>query len=166
MVVYIIAKFRLNFGTLQPHSLRKCVKKENDMTQELITTQDQTLRNSVKSEVSAPSIGSSAMLVDFSASVWTGRKKDKRASDDVTEANFAASGMASVHKKLLGDCQELEAIQKFVANGRNRHSAMTMPWSDTGLRLLPTAQYFKYHQAMTEMINEYWRLVAVFKAVS
>ena len=135
------------------------------MTQELITTQDQTLRNSVKSEVSAPSIGSSAMLVDFSASVWTGRKKDKRASDDVTEANFAASGMASVHKKLLGDCQELEAIQKFVANGRNRHSAMTMPWSDTGLRLLPTAQYFKYHQAMTEMINEYWRLVAVFKAV-
>ena len=135
------------------------------MTQELITTQDQTLRNSVKSEVSAPSIGSSAMLVDFSASVWTGRKKDKKASDDVTEANFAASGMASVHKKLLGDCQELEAIQKFVANGRNRHSAMTMPWSDTGLRLLPTAQYFKYHQAMTEMINEYWRLVAVFKAV-
>jgi len=132
------------------------------MTQELITTQDQTLRNSVKSEVSAPSIGSSAMLVDFSASVWTGRKKDRKASDDVTQANFAASGVASVHKKLMADCQELVAIQKFVANGRNQHYSMTMPWSDMGLRLLPTAQYFKYHQAMTEMQDEFHRLVNTF----
>ena len=38
---------------------------------------------------------------------------------------------------------------------------MTMPWSDTGLRLLPTAQYFKYHQAMTDIQNEYNRLVDV-----
>ena len=132
------------------------------MTQELITTQDQILRNSVKSEVSAPSIGSSAMLVDVSVSVWTGRKKDRKASDDVTDANFAASGVASVHKKLMADCKELDAIHKFIANGRNRHSAMTMPWSDTGLRLLPTAQYFKYHQAMTEMRDEFYRLVDTF----
>ena len=89
-------------------------------------------------------------------------KKDKRASDDVTQANFAASGVASVHKKLMADCQELVAIQKFIANGRNQHYSMTMPWSDMGLRLLPTAQYFKYHQAMTEMQDEFHRLVNTF----
>ena len=127
-------------------------------------TQDVTnnVRNSVQQETTTPSIGSSAMLVDVSVSVWTGRKKDRKASDDVTQANFAASGVASVHKKLMADCQELVAIQKFVANGRNRHSAMTMPWSDTGLRLLPTTQYFKYHQAMTEMQDEFHRLVNTF----
>lgn len=112
-----------------------------------------------------PSISSAAMLVEVNISTMTGRKKDKKASVDVTHANFAASGMASVHKKLLGDCQELDAIQKFTANSRNLHTSMTMPWSNTGLRLLPTAQYFKYHQAMTDIQQEYWRLVDSFKSV-
>jgi len=132
------------------------------MTQIVTNAQDTVLRNSVNPEHTAPSIGSSAMLVDMSISTWTGRKKDKKASEDVTDANFAASGVASVHKKLLADCQELVAVQKFTANSRNMHYAMTMPWSKTGLALLPTAQYFKYHQAMTDIQNEYWRLVDTF----
>ena len=132
------------------------------MTQIVTNTQDTVLRNSVNPEHTAPSIGSSAMLCELSISTWTGRKKDRKASEDVTDANFAASGVASVHKKLLADCQELVAVQKFTANSRNMHYAMTMPWSDTGLRLLPTAQYFKYHQAMTDIQNEYDRLVNTF----
>ena len=39
---------------------------------------------------------------------------------------------------------------------------MTMPWSDTGLRLLPTAQYFKYNEAMTAVQDEFNRLVDNF----
>ena len=109
-----------------------------------------------------PTISSSSMLVELSISTWTGRKKDKRASEDVTSQNYAAAGVASVNKKLLGDCAELMAVQKFTANLRNAHYAMTMPWSDTGLRLLPTAQYFKYHQQMTALKQEYERLVALF----
>ena len=109
-----------------------------------------------------PSIGSASMLVELSISTWTGRKLDKRASADVTAQNHADTGMANVHKKLLGNCDELTAVQKFTANVRNLHYGMTMPWSDTGLRLLPTAQYFKYHQAMTEVQNEYERMVQVF----
>ena len=111
---------------------------------------------------SVPSIASSAMLCELSISTWTGRKKDKRASEEVTSLNRADKGVANVSKKLLGDCQELIAVQKFTANVHNMHYAMTMPWSDTGLRLLPTAQYFKYHQQMTEVQNEYERLVNVF----
>jgi hypothetical protein len=102
------------------------------------------------------------MLVELSISTWTGRKKDKRASEDVTNMNHAAAGVANVNKKLLGDCAELIAVQKFTANLRNAHYAMTMPWSDTGLRLLPTTQYFKYHQQMTALQQEYERLVQLF----
>ena len=118
--------------------------------------------------VSAPltidpiSIASSAMLCELSISVWTGRKLDKRASAAVTAANAAARGVANVHKKLLGNCQELQAIQKFAANARNLHYGMTMPWSDIGMRLLPTAQYFKYHKAMTEIEDEFARKHDVF----
>ena len=109
-----------------------------------------------------PSISSSSMMVELSISTWTGRKLDKRASKDVTINNNADTGIANVNKKLLGNCQELTAVQKFVANVRNIHYSMTMPWSDTGLRLLPTAQYFKYHQQMTAIQNEYDRLVNEF----
>ena len=111
---------------------------------------------------SVPSISSAAMLVELSIGTWTGRKLDKKASQDVTTSNHADKGVASVSKKLLGDCAELDAVQKFVANSRNVHYACTMPWSDTGLRLLPTTQYFKYHQEMTGLLAEHTRLVQVF----
>ena len=113
-------------------------------------------------QASAPSIGSSAMLGELKISCWTGRKKDKSASASVTSQNYADNGTASVNKKLLGNCDELTAIQKFVASARNIHYSMTMPWSDLGMRLLPTAQYFKYHQQMTELQNEFENMVDTF----
>lgn len=112
--------------------------------------------------VAVPSIASSAMLCELSISTWTGRKKDKRASEEVTTSNKASAGVANVSKKLLADCAELVAIQKLTGNIRSMHYNMTMPWSDTGLRLLPTAQYFKYHEVMTAMQNEYDSLVDTF----
>ena len=44
--------------------------------------------------VTAPSIASAAMLVELSLSVWTGKKKDKAASAEVTAANNADRGVA------------------------------------------------------------------------
>lgn len=115
--------------------------------------------------INAPSIASSAVLIDLSISTWTGRKLDKRASNDVTASNNAAKGVANVHKKLLGDCAELDAVQKFAANARNAHYAMTMPWSDLGLRLCPTKKYIDangYERTMTELQNEFTRLTDAF----
>ena len=115
--------------------------------------------------ISTPSISSSAVLIDLSISCWTGRKLDKRASLDVTAQNNAAKGVANVHKKLLGDCAELDAVQKFAANARNSHYAMTMPWSDLGMRLCPTAKYMDangYERTMTALQTEFFRLTDVF----
>ena len=110
----------------------------------------------------APTLASSAMLVEVNISHWAGRKKDKRASADVTHANHADTGVASVNKKLLANSDTLRAIQTHVTAARNIHSNMTMPWSNSGLRLLPTAQYFKYSQAMSQMQNEFDRLTQNF----
>lgn len=109
-----------------------------------------------------PSISSSAMLVELSVSSWTGRKLDRRASEEVTTSNHADMGVANVNKKLLADCAELDALRKFVANSRNLHYNMTMPWSDTGLRLLPTAQYFRYNETMTAIKDEFQAMVDTF----
>jgi hypothetical protein len=110
----------------------------------------------------APSISSAAMIVDFNASVWTARKKDMKASDDIAAMNGADVGIADVRKKLLGNCDELIAVQKFSANVRNIHYSMTLPWSDNGSRLLTTQQYFKYNEVMSQLQTEFHVLVDNF----
>jgi len=112
--------------------------------------------------VSVPSISSAAMFVELSIATWAGRKLDKRASADITNSNNAARGVANVNKKLLGDCAELDAVSKFTANVRNIHYSMTMPWSDMGLRLVSTQNYFKYTQQMSALQTEFHRLVNIF----
>lgn len=107
-------------------------------------------------------ISTSAMFVELSISTWTGRKLDKNASTAVTTSNRAITGAANVNKKLMADCAELTAIQKFAANARTAHYETTMPWSDMGLRLLPTTKYFDYHQKMTALRAEFDKLVDKF----
>ena len=109
-----------------------------------------------------PSISSSAMLVELSIRTWTGRKLDKRASEEVTTTHNANRGVANVNKKILGDCAELDAVQKFAANARNAHYFSTLPWSDTGIRLLTTAKYFEYNKVMGDLQQEFERLVEKF----
>ena len=114
-----------------------------------------TAESSEPLHTDAPTLASSAMLVELNISSWEGRKKDKKASTKVTEDAQAKKGVANVYKQLLGDCDELSALRTHVTATRNIHSNMTMPWSNSGLRLLPTAQYFKYTEAMSQMQNEF-----------
>lgn len=122
-----------------------------------------TLAHLTPPTVNVPTISSSAILVELSISVWTARRLDKTASRAVTANNNAASGVANVNKKLLGDCAELDAVQKFAANARNLHYSMSMPWSDMGMRLVPTTMYLsKYSKTMSELEQEFYRLVNIF----
>ena len=101
--------------------------------------------------VNAPTIASSAVFIDLSISSWTGRKQDKRASTSITDQANAARGVASVSKKLLGDCAELDAVSKFAANARNIHYGMTMPWSElvVVMIIIPLILYVQLPATMT-----------------
>ena len=111
----------------------------------------------------APSISSSAMIVEYSASYWTARKKDRKATEDINTMNHADKNVANVTKNILGACEELDVVQKFAANVRNNvHYRFTLPWLDSGPRLLTTAGYFDYHEKMTECQQEFYRLVDAF----
>jgi len=122
-----------------------------------------TLTNTAP-EIEVPSISSSAMMVELSISQWLGKKKDRKASKQVTDDNNAETGVANVHKKLLGGCVELEAVHDLTGNIRNEHYRLTMPWLDTGVRLLPTKAYFDYHKMMTEHEQNWHNKVSTFLA--
>jgi len=112
--------------------------------------------------VSTPSIASSAMLVELNISLWTGRKFDKDVSQEIDAQKHTTTRAGNYHKKLFADEPKFEAIQKFAGNSRTYHYYNTMPWSDSGLRLLTTPMFFDYNKRMTEAEAEFNRLVAEF----
>lgn len=108
-------------------------------------------------------IDSCAMIVEFNASVWTARKLDKSATDEVVHGkNAAAKDAARVNKFLLAGRNELDVIQKHVNAVRTYVYSMTMPWSDSGQRLLPTAKFIEFNQRMDEENDKFWQLVNDF----
>ena len=123
---------------------------------------DTTIKSSETLPNEAPTLASSAMLVEVNISMWTARRQDHAATKTVINAYNAQKGVGNFRKRLLADNENLLAVTKHVGNTRDAHIHMTMPWSNSGLRLLPTAQYFKYHQAMTDRQNEFNRLVEQF----
>lgn len=118
--------------------------------------------NATPADISTPSISSACVLVELSISAWTGRKLDKKQSTEVALRNNAASGMANVHKKLMGDCPKLVAVQKYAANSRTANYSLTEPWSNSGLAVLPSSRLFTYNERMTMHQGEYKTLVSDF----
>jgi len=107
-------------------------------------------------------LSSSSMLVTVNISKWEGRKFDKKASNDIVASNNAERGAANVHKKLLPNSDALKAIIEHASAIHRLHTHMTMPWADKGARLLPTAQYMKYHNEMTALQSKFYTLVDTF----
>jgi hypothetical protein len=109
----------------------------------------------------APTISSSAMLVELNISVWTGRKFDKAVSAEIDVQKQTTTRAGNYHKNLTADEPHFQAIGKYAGNARTYHYFSTMPWSDSGLRLLTTGMYFDYQNKITDIQQEFYRLVSV-----
>lgn len=108
------------------------------------------------------SLSSSAMLVELSISVWTGRKLDRKVSNDVDISNSTRTKAGNYHKNLLAGDESLSAIQKLAGLIRTYHMSVTSPWNDAGQRLLSTGMFITYRQEMSRLENDYWGLVNQF----
>jgi hypothetical protein len=111
----------------------------------------------------APTIASSAILVELTIRTWAGRKKDKRATKEVNSQNNAAKGTANVTKKLLGECEELKAITNYAEVIRDYHRSSTLPWSK-GAELLTNDYFLDYNRTMEQMFEHFNDLVEAFIA--
>ena len=100
-------------------------------------------------------IHTSAMLVELSISNWTGVKIDRRASQEVDEAKGTKTAANTVHKKLFAGTQLLDDIVKFSARVRATHNESTLPWTDNGVRLLPSSAFMEYKRAMSDLETEW-----------
>tara|TARA_R110002126_G_scaffold243859_2_gene387250 strand:+ start:1205 stop:2128 length:924 start_codon:yes stop_codon:yes gene_type:complete len=109
------------------------------------------------------SISTKAHLVGLNISSWAGRKTDKKASSEVNAVKNAEKDTASVRKKLLGTCEDLASIHTLIGQIRNHnHYRLTMPWSDSGIRLLTEAARPIYEKTMDALITDFYVRVNTF----
>ena len=108
-------------------------------------------------------IDSCAMLVEFNASQWTARKLDKSTTEEVVRGKGAGDkGAARVNKNLLAGRKELEVINQHVGAVRTYMYDNTLPWSDSGIRLLPSINFMKFNDTMQGYETTFNNLVDEF----
>ena len=118
------------------------------------------------------SIASSAVLVDLNISVWTARKLDRNVSKEIDNSKNTTIKAGNYNKHILAGSDHLEAIAKLATEIRDWHSKQTLPWSDTGTRLLPMDNFFAYKDQLSvyeqefqtrvnNFINEYPNIITV-----
>jgi len=104
-----------------------------------------------------------ACICELNISVWTARKHDKVASREVKFDKGAHSDDAArVNKNLMAGMANLKKVTDFVAATRSSFYTMTLPWSDSGQRLIPMAQFFELKQWINTQEIEFNSIVGEF----
>lgn len=112
-------------------------------------------------------INTRAMLAKLSISVWTARKYDKAATEEVTRSHGASMDAGRFNKHLLGGkaaAASHNAVVSASSSARVVHYAQTLPWSDDGWRILPTDNWMHYTGEIRKVTNTFSNAVYDFTA--
>lgn len=108
-------------------------------------------------------LSSKAMLASLNITQWTARKLDKRVTAQTNADHNAASDAGRYNKALIAS----SALAKLVSAGnvaRTIHYEKTLPWLDSGARILPAALYQDYTNAMRQARETFETAAAEFIA--
>ena len=109
-------------------------------------------------------IATSSMLAELSISCWTGRKLDRQVSEEVDAVKNTKGRAGNYHKHLLAGSTALDSVVKYAASVRLWHLKHTLPWSDSGARLVTMAGFVDYKQRLSEHERNFNALVSSFIA--
>jgi hypothetical protein len=97
--------------------------------------------------ISEPSLSSRAMLSSLSISMWSARKHDPKASEEIATRHGAQVDVGRYLKILLPK-KALADLKKVVSEVRQEHYFITLPWDDNGYRVLPASVYLDHTRKM------------------
>jgi hypothetical protein len=98
-----------------------------------------------------------AMLVQLSISQWTGRKADKKVTSEVEQVHGAHD--SGKFNKILVAKELLDPIAKIAGRARDYHYHLTLAWSDSGPRILPSALFAEYTTTFRGLKAEFEKAV-------
>lgn len=109
----------------------------------------------------ASNISSRAMLVNLTIRQWSARKHDKRVSQEVADNHGNDVALGRFNKSLV-ERDALKPITTAVTVLREYHYKNTLPWLDTGARILPAANYLAYTGEIRKLRAGFEEAVADF----
>ncbi len=103
------------------------------------------------------SLATSTCLVELNISQPQITREDKEATQKIAElfkltlrdVNGKPIKPAAVHKKLYEGWKEYAELKSFIGFSRREHERLTVPWSNSGLRMVTTLGYPDYVETMT-----------------
>jgi len=105
------------------------------------------------------------MLAAVHISIWTATKHDRKVSREVADQNGARERVGRYNKQLLMGASKLEDLRSLAGQIRQHFYKVTLPWSDEGLRLLPSHFLFELKAKMREFDRSFTEGVDSFLAV-
>ena len=96
-----------------------------------------------------------AVLADLTIRRWTGRKLDRKVTEEVNTERDADTDAARVNKMLISK-KCFADIHRLTSGSRQKFYLKTIPWSDSGPRILPSS-------ILTEFTNEFRTLRQEFE---
>jgi len=110
-----------------------------------------------------PSILGRAILVNVCIGLWTARKHDAKVTERVNTEMAKNRKAGRYHKRLFGgDAASHSHLVQAAQVTRTKHYAQTLPWEDSGWRLLPTENYLEYTKAMRAAKVQFEEALEVF----
>jgi hypothetical protein len=111
------------------------------------------------------SITTKAMTINLAIGIWQGYRLDKEASRKVTTDASAAADSARVNKHLVSK-ESLKPIVQAQGALRTHFYANTLPWRDSGDRLITRALYLDFIQDHGELKRQFEEAVEEFLTVT
>jgi hypothetical protein len=125
--------------------------------------QTNTATHEVKTQTNEVKINEAALLVTLSMGIPPMVKTDKKATKQVEDANGTDRNIGEFKKKLL-TADTLDKIMSLRGEARTYHYAKTLPWGDSGVRLLPNVYLIDYQNELRRLQTEFERLTEDFLA--
>lgn len=95
-------------------------------------------------------LASSLMLINVSISAWSGRKLDKRVSEEVDQAKSTKARAGNYNKNLFAGTSKLDEITKLSNAARSYVYGVTQPWGDNGDRAFYVHQLTEVQERLEE----------------
>lgn len=109
--------------------------------------------SSLPIEAPVGSLAERAVIVNLSISQWSAKTTDKKVNREVANAHGSDESMGNYRKSLVAK----DAIQKYTKLAgeiRAEHYKLSLPWRDSGDRILSSAAYFQYAETMRKRQSE------------
>lgn len=101
-----------------------------------------------------------AVIVHQVVGGWTGRKHDKKVSEEVDTAHGTQD--AGRYNKRLVKKEDIDVLAKIITRARSVHYENTLPWFDGGGRILPVGNFANYEAKMKVVRDEFEAAVRDF----